>query len=112
MVSLSGVDQRQDVRVVEPGRDLDLGQEPLTAEYRAQLGAQHLERHLAIVLEVGGQVDGGHAAGAELALDPVAFFEGGGQTEGIAHGALENGVSGTGSPATSSPAPRSAPGSS
>ena len=51
-----------------------------------QLGAQHLERDLAVVAQVVGQVDGGHAAGAELALDPVAVGEGGGQArEGIRH---------------------------
>ena len=78
--------------MVEPGRDLDLGQEPLDAQHRAQLGPEHLERDLAVVLEVGGEVDGRHAAGAELALDPVALFQGRGQPRHVAHGALEDGV--------------------
>ena len=82
------VDQREDVRVVEPGRDLDLGQESLAAQHRAQFGPQHLERHLAVVLEVGGQVDGGHAAGAELPLDAIALFKGGGQGGDVGHGCL------------------------
>ena len=38
----------------------------------AELGAEHLDRDLAVVLEVLGEVDRGHAAPAELALDPVA----------------------------------------
>ena len=35
-----------------------------------QLGVQHLEGHRAVVPEVPGEVDRGHAAAAELALDP------------------------------------------
>ena len=85
---LARVDQGEDVRVVEPRGDLDLGQEPLGAEHRAELGAEHLEGDLAIVLEVGGEVDGGHAAGAELALDPVALLKGGGEATDVAHAVL------------------------
>jgi len=55
---------------------LDLDHEPLGAEHGGQLGPQHLEGHLAIVAEVLGEVDGGHAAGAQLALDAVAVGEG------------------------------------
>ena len=72
--------------MVEPGGDLDLGQEPLDAEHGAELGAEHLERDLAVVLEVGGEVDRGHAAGAELALDPVALLQRGGEATVVAHG--------------------------
>ncbi len=36
-------------------------------------------RDLAIVLQVLGEVDGGHTAGAELALDAVAVGESGGE---------------------------------
>ena len=82
------VDQRQDVRVVQPGRDLDLGQEPLDAEHGAQLRPEHLEGDLAVVLEVGGQVDRGHAAGAERALDPVALLQRGRQPAHVAHRVL------------------------
>ena len=41
--------------------------------------APSLDRHLAMVLQVLGQIDCGHAAGAKLALDPVAVGEGSGQ---------------------------------
>ncbi len=64
---------RQDVGVAEPRRDLDLAQEPLGAEGLGQLGAHHLDRHLAVVLEVLGQVHRGHAALAQHPLDPVAL---------------------------------------
>jgi hypothetical protein len=39
-VSRTGVDERQDVWVVEPSGDLDLGEEPLGAEDRPELGAE------------------------------------------------------------------------
>jgi hypothetical protein len=43
------------------------------------------------VLEVVGQVDRGHAALTELALDDVAAFEGNVQTgDGIGHGLLRD----------------------
>ena len=79
----TGVDEREDVRVVEPGGDLDLGQEPFVAEDGAELGAEDLEGDLAVVLEVGGEVDRGHPAGAELALDAVAVFQRGGEAERV-----------------------------
>ena len=66
--------------MLEVGGDLDLGQEPLGAEHGGQLGAQHLERDLAVVPQVVREVDGGHAARAELALDAVAVGEGGRKT--------------------------------
>ena len=37
-----------------------------------QLGMEHLERDRPVVLEVAGEVDRGHAAAAELALEQVA----------------------------------------
>ncbi len=73
----AGVEQRQDVRVLEVGGGLDLDHEPLGPEHGGQLGLQDLEGHLAIVLQVLGQVDGGHAALPQLPLDPVAVGQGG-----------------------------------
>ena len=55
---------------------LDLAGEAVRAERGGELGAEHLDRDLAIVLQVLGEVDGGHAALAELALDPVGGAEG------------------------------------
>jgi hypothetical protein len=37
------------VRVLEPGRGLDLLEEALRADHGAQLGVQHLERDVAVV---------------------------------------------------------------
>ena len=78
-VGLPRVEQRQDVRVLKPGCGGDLLEEPLGPDRRGQLGPQDLHRHLAPVLDVFGEVDGGHAAAAELALEPVAVLQGLGQ---------------------------------
>ena len=75
-VGLAAVEERQDVRVLEVGGGGDLAQEPLGADDRGQLRPEHLDRHLAVVLEVLRQVDGGHAAGAEFLLEAVAVGEG------------------------------------
>ena len=54
----------------------DLLHEPLGAEHGGELRLQHLDRDLAIVLQVLGEIDRRHAALAELALDAVAIGEG------------------------------------
>ena len=55
--------------------DLDLAQEPVDAEHGGQVGLEDLERDLAVVLEVVGEVDGRHAPLAQLPLDAVAVGE-------------------------------------
>ena len=85
-VRLAGVEQRQQVRVLQVRRDLDLAQESLGAEHRGELRLEHLDRDVAVVLEVVREVDRRHAARAELALDAVAVGEGGREAEeGLAH---------------------------
>ncbi len=63
--------------MLEVGGGLDLLHEPLGAKDRREFGPQYLDRHLALVLEVLGEVDGGRPAAAEFALDGVAVGEGG-----------------------------------
>ena len=72
---LAGVIEREDVGMLQRGGDLDLAEEPIAAESHRQLGFENLERDGAMVLEVGGEVDHGHAALAELALDPVTVAD-------------------------------------
>src|SRR6267143_5613525 len=74
---LARVDERQDVRVREPGGDPDLAQEPLGAEGRGERGLEHFDGDFAAVLLVLGEVDGRHPTPPELALDGVAVGEGG-----------------------------------
>ena len=66
--------------MLQVGGGPDLGQEPLGAEHGGELGLQHLERDLAVVPEVVGEIDGRHAALAELALDLVLVGQGGVQS--------------------------------
>ena len=58
-VCLVRIEQRQDVWVLQVGGRLDLSQEPLGSDYRREFGLQDLQRDLALVLQVLGQVDGG-----------------------------------------------------
>ena len=76
-VGLARVEQRQDVRVLQVGRELDLGQEPLGADHGGELGPEDLERDAPVVADVLGEVDGGHAAGAGFAVEAVAVRQGG-----------------------------------
>ena len=55
--------------MVQPRGDLDLAQEPLAGQRPREVRAEHLDGDVAVVLEVVREVDRGHAAGAELALD-------------------------------------------
>ena len=65
----------------------DLAQEAFNAQLVAHLRVQDLQRDLAFVLEIVGQVDRRHPALAQLTLDGVAAFEGGVQAgDGIRHG--------------------------
>ena len=72
--------------MLQIGDGLDLAEEPLGADDGGELRPKHLDGDLAVVLEVVGEVHGGHAAGAELALDPVAVGHGEGEpVDGVGH---------------------------
>ena len=68
-VGTAGVEQREDVRMLQGRRGLDLDDEPLSAEDRGQFRFENLDRDLAVVLEIVREIDRRHAASAELALD-------------------------------------------
>src|SRR5439155_18125764 len=69
------IEQRHDVRMIEPGGQVDLAHEPIRTELQGQLRAEHLDGDPAVVSYVVRQVDGGHATLAELELDRVAAGE-------------------------------------
>jgi hypothetical protein len=48
--------------MLEVGGGADLLEEPVGSDDGGEVGPQHLERDLAVVPEVLGQADGGHAA--------------------------------------------------
>ena len=65
--------------MLQLGCEADLTEEALGAEHRLQLRAKQLEGDESIVFEVVRQVDCGHTAAPELALDRVAIAEGCGE---------------------------------
>ena len=75
LARLTGIEERQDVGVAQVGRGGDLTQEALPAQRGGELGAEHLDGDLALVPEILGEVDRGHPARTELALDGVAADE-------------------------------------
>ena len=75
-VGLAGVEERQDVRVGQSCRELDLALEALGADAGREFRAEHLDGDVTVVFEVVGEVDGGHAALAQLPLEAVTAGEG------------------------------------
>jgi hypothetical protein len=69
---LAAVEERQDVRVRQVGRDLDLAQKALAPKRRGELGVQHLQRHRPPQLPVLRQVHHRHPPTPQLALEVVA----------------------------------------
>src|SRR6185312_10109386 len=68
------------------GGELDLLEEALGAEDGRELGVEHLDSDLAMVLQILGEIHGRHAAGAEFALDAIAIGQRWGQSSnGVAH---------------------------
>jgi hypothetical protein len=74
-----GIEEWQDVRVLETGDGRDLLDEAVAAEESGQLGLEDLDGDLAVVPQVFGGPDGGHAAGAQLALDAISALAGAGE---------------------------------
>ena len=84
---LPGVEQRQDVRMVESRGGSDLPEEAVGTQSSAQVGVERLEGHGAIVAHVVGKPDGRHAPAAELAVERIAAGQGGAQdVRGVGHG--------------------------
>jgi hypothetical protein len=63
---------RQDVRMLELRGEADLSEKTLGAEHRRELRMEDLQRHGTAVLQIARQVDPGHPAAPELALEQVA----------------------------------------
>lgn len=72
----AGIEERQDVRMLERRGGLDFDHEAVGAEHRGKFRLEELQRDLAIVLEIVAEIDGRHAALAEVALDPISAGEG------------------------------------
>ncbi len=68
-IRAAGIEQGQDVRVLERCRHRNLVKKPLVTQHRCEFRLHDLKRDLALVLQIFGEVDGGHAARADLAFD-------------------------------------------
>jgi hypothetical protein len=62
--------------MLKPGGQLGLAKEPLRTQGRRQLRSEQLEGDRTVMAKVVREVDGRHAALAELTLDAVAVREG------------------------------------
>ncbi len=71
-IDLAGIIQRQDVRMAQLGRDLDLPQEAFRTKGCRELGPHHLHGDLALVLEILSTVHRRRAAASEFLLEGVA----------------------------------------
>ncbi len=72
-----GGEQRDDVRVLQLGRELDLAVEPLDVDARAHLGRQHLDHHAPAELDLLRQEHAAHAAAAQFLVEAVGAAQGG-----------------------------------
>jgi hypothetical protein len=71
----TGIVQREDVRVREVRRNLDLAQEPLCSHRARQLGVENLHGDIAAVAAVAREVNACHPAATDQTIDCVAVRE-------------------------------------
>ena len=73
--------------MLQLGRDLDLAVEPLRTDGCGQLRVEHLDGDVALMLQIQGQIDRGHAAATQLALDGISVGKSDLETgEDLGHG--------------------------
>ena len=76
-LGLAGILHREDARMRERRRDLDLAQEPPVADRTGEIRLEDLHGDKrSVVLQVAGEVDGRHPAPSKEALDVVVGREG------------------------------------
>ena len=71
------------MRVGQVGRDLHFAEKPLRSERGGEIRPENFEGNVPVVPEVVGEVDGGHAALAQFAVDPIAVGQCGGESVGV-----------------------------
>ena len=62
--------------MLEPSGELDLPVKALRAERRRELGVENFEGDRSLVFEIAREVDRGHSAPTQLALDRVTARKG------------------------------------
>src|SRR5688572_19258223 len=73
----TAVDEPEDVRMEQLGRYLDLAEETSRADRRRQVLGEDLDGYLPVMFQIAREIDRGHGATADLALDCVASAESG-----------------------------------
>ena len=76
-LSLPRIVDRNDVGVVELGRYLDFPEESLGSQCGSELRPKNFDGQPTVMLQIMGEIDRGHAATPELALDRVLVAQGG-----------------------------------
>src|SRR5215204_6869587 len=84
-VHFAGVEQRQEVRMLEVRGDTNLREKAVDAEGGAELRVEELQGDGAAVAEVAREVHGRHTAAADLSLDDVPVRDRRGQFAGDGH---------------------------
>lgn len=74
-VGVTRVEERKNVRMLQPRRGLDLGEESIGAENCTEFRMQQLDGDVAVVLVIVREVHGRHVPRAELTLDAIAAGE-------------------------------------
>ena len=75
----AAIEQRQNVRMLQRRRGLDLDDESLGTQHGREFRLQYFDRDFALVLQVVREIHGRHAARTEFTLDAVAIGESGGE---------------------------------
>src|SRR4030095_12767012 len=75
-IHLAGIDEPEDVGMLQGGGGLDFPHKPVGSDDRRELRPENLYRYLPVVLEILGEIHRRHAALAQLPLDAVAVSEG------------------------------------
>jgi hypothetical protein len=73
---MPAIEQRQDVRMLQRCRGLDLYHEAIGADDSRKLGFEQLQRDLSSVLEIFAQVDRRHPGFTEVAFHAVPAGQG------------------------------------
>ena len=86
-VGFSRVVQRQDVRMLKAGGDLDLAQEPLGTERGREVRTEDLDGDLSVMLQIFSEIDSRHSPAADLPLYRVSVSQSSLQTvQQVGHG--------------------------
>src|SRR5688572_19360507 len=71
----AGVEERDDVGVIEVRRYVDLAEEAVASDGSCDVRVQHLDRYITPVLEIVREIHHRHTAPAELTLDSIPGSE-------------------------------------